>query len=78
MHVSYATLEQAVIKISEYDPSIDELASRAKRLVQKCVYALVLHQELLCQQVCSYLMEFGDHYTSHYYHNLFWTMYNSF
>ncbi|KAG1748252.1 uncharacterized protein EDB91DRAFT_1007591, partial [Suillus paluster] len=31
------------------------------------------HQELSAQQVCSYLLDFGDHYTSHTFNNLYWT-----
>lgn len=67
MHVSHAALERAVSKIGEYDPSMDVLALRAKQLLQKCAYALISHQELSGQQVCSYLMDFGDRYTSHRY-----------
>ena len=78
MHVAYAAMEAAVNKVSEYDPSVDDLAGRAKCLLQKCAYALIAHQELSAQQVCSYLMEYGDHYTSHTYRNLFWTMYENF
>src|ERR1700683_3730148 len=45
----------------------------AKRLLQKCAYAMISHQELSAQQVCSYLMDFEDHFTSHEYQNLYWT-----
>ena len=33
---------------------------------------MVSHQELSTQQVCSYLMDFEDHFTSHEYQNVFW------
>ncbi|KAG0708063.1 hypothetical protein DFH29DRAFT_795631 [Suillus ampliporus] len=47
--------------------------SRAKKLLQKCAYSMISHQELSAQQVCSYLMDFKDHFTSHEYQNLYWT-----
>ena len=60
-------------KLSEYDPQADELMVCSKRLLQKCAYAMISHQELSAQQVCSYLMDFEDHFTSHEYQNLYWT-----
>ncbi|KAF8415489.1 hypothetical protein L210DRAFT_3431364, partial [Boletus edulis BED1] len=78
MHVTYTALQTAVDKVGEFDPKVDDLPSRAKRLLQKCAYALISHQELSAQQVCSYLMEYGDHYTSHSYRNLCWTFYENF
>jgi hypothetical protein len=72
-HVAFAALELAVTKLGEYDPQADELMVRSKRLLQKCAYAMISHQELSAQQVCSYLMDFEDHFTSHEYQNLYWT-----
>ena len=72
-HVAFAALELAVKKLGEYDPAVDDYTIRAKRLLQKCAHAMITHQELSAQQVCSYLMEYGDHYTSHEYRNLYWT-----
>ena len=34
---------------------------------------MISHQELSSQQVCSYLMDFEDHFTSHKYNNIYWT-----
>ncbi|TDL13847.1 hypothetical protein BD410DRAFT_757449 [Rickenella mellea] len=71
-HVAFAALELAVKRLSEYHPEEDELTTRAKRLLQKCAYAMISHQELSAQQVCSYLMDYEDHFTSHSYKNLYW------
>ena len=70
-HVAYAALDLAVRKLGEYDPQEDDLTIRAKVLLWKCAYAMISHQELSAQQVCSYLMDFEDHFTSHKYNNLY-------
>lgn len=72
-HVAYAALDLAVSKLGEYDPTEDDFTMRAKRLLQKCAYSMISHQELSSQQVCSYLMDFEDHFTSHKYNNIYWT-----
>ena len=77
-HVAFAALELSVKKLGEYDPMEDELTVRAKCLLQKCAYAMISHQELLAQQVASYLMEYEDHFTSHEYCNLYWTSFEAF
>ena len=46
---------------------------RAKKMLQKCVYSIISHQELSGQQVAAYLKGYGDHYSSHKYRNLYWT-----
>ncbi|KAH7931395.1 hypothetical protein BV22DRAFT_977647, partial [Leucogyrophana mollusca] len=71
-HVAFAALEMAVNKLGVYNPSDDDLTLRAKRLLQKCAYAMISHQELSAQQVCSYLLDYEDHFTSHSYRNFFW------
>ena len=71
-HVAYSALDVAVRKLGDYDPSVDDLRLRAKRLLQKCAHSMISHQELSAQQVCSYLLEHGDHHTSHSYQNLYW------
>ena len=72
-HVAFAALELAVKKLGEFDPDADEATVRAKRMLQKCAYAMVSHQELSAQQVAAYLVGGGDHYTSHRFRNLYWT-----
>ena len=76
-HVAFAALELAVKRLGEYDPSADEAALRAKRMLQKCAYAMVSHQELSAQQVAAYLVGGGDHYTSHRFRNLYWTSFEA-
>ena len=71
-HVAFAALELAIKKLNETENEDDTVTIRAKRLLQKCTYAMVSHQELSAQQVCSYLMDFEDHFTSHEYWNVFW------
>ncbi|KAG1877565.1 hypothetical protein F4604DRAFT_1880450 [Suillus subluteus] len=65
VHIAYAALERATKKLGEYDPNVDDITMRAKLLLQKCAYSMLSHQELSGQQLCSYLMDFLDHYTSH-------------
>ncbi|KAF8204728.1 hypothetical protein BJ912DRAFT_820469, partial [Pholiota molesta] len=77
-HVAYAALELSVKRLGEYNPEDDDLTIHAKKLLQKCAYAMISHQELSAQQVASYLMDYEDHFTSHKYRNLFWTSFESF
>ncbi|KDQ54422.1 hypothetical protein JAAARDRAFT_60799 [Jaapia argillacea MUCL 33604] len=77
-HVAYAALELAVRKLGDYNSNEDEATTRAKCMLQKCAHAMISHQELSAQQVCSYLMDFEDHFTSHLYKNLYWTSFEAF
>ncbi|KAJ7739226.1 hypothetical protein DFH07DRAFT_688368, partial [Mycena maculata] len=77
-HVTFSMLELAVKRLGEFDPLQDELTIRAKRMLQKCAYAMISQQELSAQQVASYLMDFEDHFTSHSYRNLYWTTFETF
>ena len=60
-HVAYAALELAVGKLGECNPQGDNLTVHTKRLLQKCAYSMISHQELSAQQVCSYLLDFTSH-----------------
>ncbi|KAJ7572177.1 hypothetical protein C8J56DRAFT_763954, partial [Mycena floridula] len=77
-HVAYAALELAVKKLGEYHPGEDDLAFRAKRLLQRCAYSMLSNQELSSQQVATYLMGFEDHFTSHQFTHLFWTSFEAY
>lgn len=77
-HVAFAALELAVKKLAEYNEVDDEQTIRAKRLLQKCAHAMISHQEISAQMVCSYLLDLGDHYTSHEYNNLYWHSFEGF
>ncbi|KAF8231803.1 hypothetical protein L208DRAFT_1275007, partial [Tricholoma matsutake] len=76
-HVAYAALEIAVCKLGECNPWDDEPTVRAKRMLQKCAHAMIAHQELSSQQVMLYLLELEDHFTSHEFKNLFWTLFKA-
>jgi hypothetical protein len=76
-HVAYAALELAVKKLGDFRPDEDELTFRAKKLLQKCAFSMLSHQELSAQQVASYLMDYEDHFTSHLYRNLYWTSFEA-
>ncbi|KAF8064259.1 hypothetical protein FPV67DRAFT_1401280, partial [Lyophyllum atratum] len=72
-HVAYAALELVVKKLEDCTEDDDLFTIRAKKLLQKCAYSMISHQELSAQQVCSYLMDYEDHFTSHDFKNLYWT-----
>lgn len=72
-HVSFSALEVALKKLGDRDPTDTDTELRAKKMLQKCVYSIISHQELSGQQVAAYLKGYGDHYSSHKYRNLYWT-----
>ncbi|KAF8234476.1 hypothetical protein L208DRAFT_1548764 [Tricholoma matsutake] len=63
-HVAYAALE---LKLDEYDPTEDLVTLHAKCLLQKCVHAMISHQEMSGQFVATYLLDLKDHFMSHIY-----------
>ncbi|KAJ3840150.1 hypothetical protein EV361DRAFT_783237, partial [Lentinula raphanica] len=71
-HVAYAALELAVKRLEPDVANEDEFTVRAKRLLQRCAYSMINEQELSAQQVASYLLDFGDHFKSHSFNNLYW------
>ncbi|RXW17503.1 hypothetical protein EST38_g8344 [Candolleomyces aberdarensis] len=74
-HVAFAALESALRKLEARAPNSENTSASAhgKSLLQKCAYEMLSRQELSGQQIASYLMEYGDHYTSHTFRRLFWT-----
>ncbi|KAJ7818391.1 hypothetical protein B0H14DRAFT_2169863, partial [Mycena olivaceomarginata] len=77
-HVAFSMLELAVKKLREVNPFETDITIRAKKMLQKCAYAMISQQELSAQQVVAYLMDFEDHFTSHSYRNLYWTAFEAF
>jgi hypothetical protein len=71
-HVSFSALEAALKKLGDCDPTDTDTDLRAKKMLQKCVYSIISHQELSGQQVAAYLRGYGDHYSSHKFRNLYW------
>ncbi len=65
-------------KLGEFNENDDDTTVRAKKLLQKCAYSMISHQELSAQQVASYLMDYEDHFTSHQFRNLYWTSFEAF
>ncbi|KAJ7271863.1 hypothetical protein C8J57DRAFT_946264, partial [Mycena rebaudengoi] len=77
-HISFSMLELAVKKLGEFNPHEDDLTICAKKMLQKCAYAMISQQELSAQQVASCLLDFEDHFTSHSYRNFYWTAFENF
>ncbi|KAI0708654.1 hypothetical protein C8Q76DRAFT_626943 [Earliella scabrosa] len=72
-HVAYAALELAVKKLETLPGTpVPAPSVRAKRVLQKCAFALVANQELSGQQVASYLQGHDDRFTSDSFRNLYW------
>ncbi|KAK0242410.1 hypothetical protein EDD85DRAFT_918712 [Armillaria nabsnona] len=69
-HVMYTALELSVKKLGEYDSHEDEITC--------CTYTMLSHQELLVQQVSSYLLGHEDHFKSHEFQGLYWTSFESY
>ncbi|KAJ7277850.1 hypothetical protein C8J57DRAFT_1060476 [Mycena rebaudengoi] len=77
-HIAFSMLELAVKKLGEFNPHEDDLTIHAKKMLQKCAYAMISQQELSAQQVASYLLDLEDHFTSHSYRNFYWTAFENF
>ena len=77
-HIAYAALQMAVKRCETVEDVDDDFTTRSKRLLQKCAYALISHQELSAQQVASYLMGYEDHFTSHNFSCLYWASFERY
>lgn len=78
-HVSYASLLSAVQRIQGAIPNLSgDVSAQAMKLLSVCANAVVSNQELSAPQVASYLMNYGDHYTSHVFANLYWPAFESY
>ena len=77
-HIAYAALELAVNKLGVYDPTDDDITFRAKRMLQRCSYAMISHQELSAPQVVSYLMDYDDNFTSRQFKHFNWFSFESY
>ena len=74
-HVAYAALALAVQKLEQTNTTDDLPTTYAKKLLQKCAFTMVSHQELSGQQVASYLLDLEDHFSSHSFEPIYWTNY---
>ncbi|KAG6895588.1 hypothetical protein C0992_000491 [Termitomyces sp. T32_za158] len=78
IHIAYDALERAVYHLGQYDPMEDELTVRAKRLLQRCAYTMISHQELSSQQVCHSLLGYEEKFASHEFRWLFWVQFEKY
>ncbi len=49
----------------------ENVVEKSRKLVLRCYNMIASHQEVSGVQVASYLMNYGDHYTTHTFRNLF-------
>ena len=49
----------------------ENITEKSRKLVLRCYNMIASHQEVSDVQVASYLMNYGDHYTTHAFQNLF-------
>ncbi|EMD41245.1 hypothetical protein CERSUDRAFT_41434 [Gelatoporia subvermispora B] len=71
-HVFYAALEIALKHLAQFNGQCNDIASRARRILQRAAFAMVAQQELSSQQVMAHLLGFKDHFMSHSYNELYW------
>ena len=67
-------LAQQGIKSIEHERisnSTDNIVDKSRKLVLRCFNMIASQQEVSGVQVASYLMNYGDHYTTHTFKNLF-------
>jgi hypothetical protein len=69
----FALAQQGMKSIEQHrDTNVSENAiEKSRKLVLRCYNMIASHQEVSGVQVASYLMNYGDHYTTHTFRNLF-------
>ena len=65
------SLVQKAIETNDSKSASENSIEKAQKLVLRCYNSLASQQELSGTQVATYLMGFGDHYTSHVFINIF-------
>lgn len=65
------SLVQKAIETNDNQNAAENSIEKARKLVLRCYNSLASQQELSGTQVATYLMDFGDHYTSHVFVNIF-------
>ena len=75
--ISAALQETKTVSTISSAADIDSM-ERSKKMVIRCVNKLATQRELSAMQVCSYLLNYPDHYTSHFYSNLYWPSFSSY
>ena len=69
----FALAQQGVKSIEQQRVAndIDNAVEKSRKLVLRCYNMIASQQEVSGVQVASYLMNYGDHYTTHIFRNLF-------
>ena len=72
-HDMFALTQQGIKSMEEQRGFNDNenVVEKSRRLVLRCYNMIASHQEVAGVQVASYLMNYGDHYTTHTFKNLF-------
>ena len=65
------SLVQKAVRGNENSSATENSVDKARKLVLRCYNSLASQQELSGVQVATYLMDLGDHYTSHEFANIF-------
>ncbi|KAJ3548530.1 hypothetical protein NM688_g5285 [Phlebia brevispora] len=77
-HVAYAALELAINRLAASEIDDDEETLHAKKMLQKCAFALLTHQEMSAPQVALYLLGYEERYPSHEFRNLYWMSFETY
>ncbi|CAF0815681.1 unnamed protein product [Adineta steineri] len=69
----FALAQQGIKSIEQHGSTngFDNAVEKSRKLVLRCYNMIASHQEISGVQVASYLMNYGDHYTTHTFRNLF-------
>ena len=69
----YALAQQGIqsMERQEHTNGVDTAIEKSRKLILRCYNMIASNQEISGVQVASYLMNYGDHYTTHSFRNLF-------
>lgn len=69
----YTLAQQGIqsLERQEHSNTTDTVVEKSRKLILRCYNMIASHQEVSGVQVASYLMNYGDHYTTHSFRNLF-------
>jgi len=72
-HDTFALVQKSITSLKNLSDQTDRESAteRSRKLVLRCYNALASQQELSGVQVASYLMNWGDHYTTHKFQGLY-------
>lgn len=72
-HDMFALAQQGIKSIEQQRVTndMDNAVEKSRKLVLRCYNTIASQQEVSGVQVASYLMNYGDHYTTHTFRNLF-------